>query len=369
VTRIAIATGGDPEDPSTWSGIPYGLKQGLASYGVETVGVGVALPRAAERLGLLVSGAVRRSRYDAWYTRGMEAARNAVAARRFRAAPTVDAAVVGGAEFRLPGEVPVAIWADLTVVQARRYHPVFARLSEGTFRAWRARQDQAYASAAGLAAASHWTAESMVRDHRADPVKVHVVGFGINRWAEERRGGWDEPRLLFVGREFERKNGPAVVRAFGRLREEHPGARLDLVGGHPRIDAPGVSGHSTLRLDVREESARLDELFARATAFVMPSVCEPFGIAYAEAGMSGVASIATSVGGAGTIVGDDGGILVDPADEGALLEAMRRLADPATARRMGAAARERAKRFTWEQVAGRMLRALGVERDDLPEPL
>ena len=369
MTRVAIAVGADPDDPYTWSGIPYGLAQGLHTWGVETAGLEVSLHPVVKQAGLIVSGAVRLSRWDAWYTRGMEATRNLVARRRFGRLPAVDAAVVGGADFSLPAGVPVAIWADLTVVQAREHHPVFQRLSDGTFRAWRARQDRAYRDAVGIAAASHWTAESMVRDHGADPAKVHVVGFGINRWAKERRGGWDAPRLLFVGREFERKNGPAVLRAFARLRERVPAAQLDVVGEHPRIDQPGVVPHGPLRLNVAEEAAKLDDLFGRATCFVMPSLCEPFGIAYAEAAMSGVPSIATAVGGARTILGEDGGLLVDPYDDGAIVAAMERLCDPAVAQRMGAAGRERAPLFRWEVVAGRMLRALGIHRDGLPDPL
>ena len=80
----------------------------------------------------------------------------------------------------------------------------------------------------------------------------------------------------------------------------------------------------------------------------MPSEVEPFGLAYIEAAVAGVPSIATSVGGAGTIVAEGTGLLVPPGDEEALLGAMRTLADPAVARRMGAAARERSRLFTWE---------------------
>jgi glycosyltransferase involved in cell wall biosynthesis len=75
------------------------------------------------------------------------------------------------------------------------------------------------------------------------------------------------------------------------------------------------------------------------------------------------------VGGAGTIIGTDGGRLVPPRDLRALEAAMLELADPATARRMGEAARARADRFTWDAVAGRMLRALalpGIDPDSLP---
>ena len=44
----------------------------------------------------------------------------------------------------------------------------------------------------------------------------------------------------------------------------------------------------------------------------------------------------------------------------ARLLCLRGLADPDTARRLGAAARERAELFTWQAVGERMLRALGL---------
>jgi glycosyltransferase involved in cell wall biosynthesis len=171
---------------------------------------------------------------------------------------------------------------------------------------------------------------------------------------------WSSPRFLFVGREWERKHGPTVLAAFASLRAERPDATLDLVGGHPAVRGEGVTGHGPLRPEVPEEAERVRSLFARATCFVMPSQVEPFGIVYVEAAAAGLPSIATSVGGAGTVVAEGTGLLVPPGDVGALLDAMRRLADGEVARRMGAAALERSRLFTWEQVGARVLAALGL---------
>ena len=85
------------------------------------------------------------------------------------------------------------------------------------------------------------------------------------------------------------------------------------------------------------EAARVRTLFAQATCFVMPSEVEPFGLAYIEAAAAGAPSIATSVGGAATIVAEGTGLLVAPGDGPALLAAMRTLADGEVARRMGEA--------------------------------
>jgi glycosyltransferase involved in cell wall biosynthesis len=309
---------------------------------------------------LALSAARRRSRVDAWYTPGQHALRSRVAARRLGA---VDGAVLMGAEFGLPEGTRYVTLSDLTLVQARATHPVFSRLSEPVFRAWDRRQRQVYERAVACCTASHWTAASLREDYGLPAEKVRVVGLGPNHEPAEGGSGeraWEMPRFLFVGREWERKHGPSVLAAFASLRVERPDARLDLVGGHPPVRGEGVTAHGALALDVPEEAGRVRDLFARATCFVMPSEVEPFGLAYIEAAAAGAPSIATSVGGAGTIVADGTGLLVPPGDGPALVAAMRTLADPDVARRMGAAARERSRLFTWERVGARLVAALGL---------
>ena len=62
----------------------------------------------------------------------------------------------------------------------------------------------------------------------------------------------------------------------------------------------------------------------------------------------------------------DGGVVVDPDDDEALFLEMRRLADPGTAARTGAAAKLRSELFTWPAVAGRLLRALDGVPSEAP---
>jgi glycosyltransferase involved in cell wall biosynthesis len=89
----------------------------------------------------------------------------------------------------------------------------------------------------------------------------------------------------------------------------------------------------------------------------MPSFSEASAIAYVEAAAAGLPSIGTTSGGSDYLIGD-GGVVVDPYDDDALLAAMLRLADPETAQRTGAAAKLRSELFTWPEVARRLLRAL-----------
>ena len=108
-----------------------------------------------------------------------------------------------------------------------------------------------------------------------------------------------------------------------------------------------------------DEKARADRLFAEATCFVMPSLHEPLGISYAEAGAAGIPAIGTSCGGAREVIGS-GGTTVDPLDEGQLVEAMRRFCDPSEAAAAGERARAHSQLYRWPRVGKRMLNALGI---------
>lgn len=284
---------------------------------------------------------------------------SSVAGRRaLRRAGRLDGIVQIGTGYTLGSDLPIATFEDMTVAQTRT-HPYigWAALPERAYRSRLARQQRIYEQSVACCLTSKWAAESVIRDYGISPEKVHVVGVGRNHNAPVVERDWSEPRFLFVGIDWPRKNGAGVLRAFASLRGEIPSARLDVVGGHPPLDAPGVTGHGVLRLDVPEQQQRLERLFAEATCFVMPSHYEALGIAYVEAAAAGLPSIGTKSGGSDYLIGD-GGLIVDPRDDEALLEAMRSLSDGKTAARLGAAAKRRSELFTWGEVGRRLVRAL-----------
>jgi glycosyltransferase involved in cell wall biosynthesis len=371
VKRIGVAFPGDPSRRATWSGTPAGVMRGLAAAGAEPVAIR-AEPRPLVRaLGanLIAAGylrprrdvrsALRRSRAAALASPGLAVLNSRAVPRRVRRAGPLDGIVQIGTGYTLPDDVLVATFEDMTVAQTRsQAYAGWDLLSTRAFHARVARQRRAYDQAVACCLTSRWAAESVIRDYGISPEKVHVVGLGHNLAAAAGRRDWEAQRFLFVGMDWERKNGAGVLRAFGRLRRELPRARLDLVGRHPDVEQPGVVGHGVLSADVDGRNERLEQLFAQATCFVLPSHSEASAIAYVEAAAAGLPSIGTVAGGSDYLIGD-GGLVVDPGDDDALLDAMLWLADPAVAARKGAAARRRSERFTWEAVGRRLLRALG----------
>lgn len=348
--------------PSSWSGIPAGLGRAFSELGFDVRFSDAEPPPPVVRGAKLWATVARGSRDRGMLAPEIRALRRTTARRRLDHRK-LDAVVQMGSDFGVPYHCALATYDDQTVAQLNRVYPIEDALGTRAFKAWVSEQAKIYRRAAACCAMSHWAGESIADDYGVDPERIHVVGAGRNYEPRPVDRDWTTPRFFFMGHDWERKNGALVVQAFRRVRERFPAAALDVVGGHPRLDVDGVVGHGPLDFRDPHERARAEALFEHATCFVMPSQCENFGIVYVEAGAAGVPSIGPSVGGASDAIGD-GGLLVDPTDEEALLDAMLRLCDPARASAMGASALERSRLFTWEAVARRIADALGLPVSD-----
>lgn len=153
----------------------------------------------------------------------------------------------------------------------------------------------------------------------------------------------DEPFILFFGDATVDKGAWHLADAYRRLEDPPPlvlvgRCYLDELKDRPGVHVTGAWPH---RLAI--------EALRRSLFTVAPSLWpEPFGIVALEASAAGKAVIASDIGGLRDIVVDgESGLLVPPDDRPALLAAMRRLiGDEGLRDRLGAAARERAARFS-----------------------
>ena len=186
----------------------------------------------------------------------------------------------------------------------------------------------------------------------------------------------DRPSVVFVGRITRQKGIEHLLVAAASI---DPSAQLVLfhsapdtaeVGREMRARAAELAERrgSVLWLEEVIPRRELVQVFTHATAFVCPSVYEPFGLVNAEAMACETAVVASAVGGIPEIVADgETGVLVpfeaaasgnpvDPAQFASDLAAgvNRLLAEPEVARAMGAAGRARVlEHFSWPAIAAR----------------
>jgi glycosyltransferase involved in cell wall biosynthesis len=379
---VCLTIAGDANDSASFSGAPASLLRGFHQTGLPVEPISTELSPSAQRLLInvltfgfldsrrLVSAvrstgsfrlAFRVAKPRLLPSRELTWIRSFVVTRRLAQRPVPERMVKFGSEYWLPAGSDYVTLDDATIIQLWREYPYPWMLEAGarSLRRMVARQRKMFQRARACCVLNRWAAKSVVEDYDVDPSRVHVVGTGPNRDMPHTRRDWAIPHFLFVGKDFDRKNGGMVLAAFSDVRAHHPDATLDLVGNHPPVSQPGVTGHGFLRLDTAGDVLRLNSLFAKATCLVMPSLLEPTGNVHAEALAAGLGSIGTTSGGVDMVIGDSG-VTVAPDDRDALTDSMAVFCDPAVAQEFGRRAANRAPLFTWAAVAERVIRALDL---------
>ena len=184
--------------------------------------------------------------------------------------------------------------------------------------------------AAAVIVNSRWLADRLVQRVPAAREKIEIVDLGVDleefspQPADAARAelGWegDGPAFLCVGSLIERKNVIRLADAFERLGR----GRLAFVGDGPLRGA--LEGRDRVRLAGRVSHAEVARWYAASDVLCQPSMMEPFGQAAIEAMAMERSVVATRIGGPPEFVTEDAGVLVDPADTGALTAALERAA-------------------------------------------
>ncbi|MBX5442866.1 MAG: glycosyltransferase [Solirubrobacteraceae bacterium] len=201
--------------------------------------------------------------------------------------------------------------------------------------------------------------DDLVQRIGIDPKLIHVAYLGVepDQFHEGRRA--EEPTLLYLGRLKQYKRIEVAL----DVLEGVPGARLEIAGTgdwreviEREIEQRGLQDRVTMHGFVPEEMK--PELYGRAWLNLTASSAEGWCLTVMEAAACGTPSAALRVGGlAESVVDGETGVLADTPEE--LTEKVRELvADPRRRDEMGAAAKARARGFTWENTARANLEVL-----------
>ena len=207
---------------------------------------------------------------------------------------------------------------------------------------------------------SKWLARSFIEDFDVNARKVIPVGAGINlpRIMEPAEKNAGNHKILFVGVDFERKGGQVLLDAFSNVRKKIRGVELNIVGpAHIENLPDGARCLGRISKQTDEGLDKLLKLYSEASIFVLPSLYEPFGIAFAEAMAHKLPCIGSSICAMPEII-DEGvnGFLVEPNNSKSLEDRiLMLLGDNSLRESMGEAAyRKYYNNYRWDIVTGKI---------------
>lgn len=302
--KIDIYARGDPRDEQTWSGIPRETANTFERLGVMGNAYNVVpfdnhflthLPyyrfgADTDENSTTGLGSIRNQHPH--FRRCIERKTEKV----YRENPKPDAILMtGDGDFARIERTPYFVYTDVTMQSILDFRSemgttyLFDQYSDSLLRKRRPFESEVYRNAAGVFVASDWIADSVREAVVDDPETVHSVGFG-HRYSiadvDETviDGRFEDPEVLFVGRDGQRKGIDLLIDAYRQLDEET--LKLTLVTDVSELSRglirfcerdPNVELHDSIFGD------ELSLLYERASAFVMPSRFEPWGKVFFEA--------------------------------------------------------------------------------------
>ena len=215
---------------------------------------------------------------------------------------------------------------------------------------------------------SQFMVDEVVHAFQLPAGKVHLVPNGVDAevWAPPTPApprGRDGPLVVAWGRVQYEKGFQTLVEAAARLHHDVPGLRVVIAGRGSYLDelrhlahVHGV-GH-LVEFPGFVSDPDLRTLLHRASAVVIPSLYEPFGIVALEALASGAPLVAAATGGLVEILQGTGAAQLYPAgDVDALVHHLRRVVTDTTsaARAQSAGAALVRDHYSWDAIAAATL--------------
>jgi len=191
----------------------------------------------------------------------------------------------------------------------------------------------------GLIAISREVKDHLIVDFKLEGERISVINNGIDlqgfgdfsarKKFRETLGIGEAPLIGIVARLSDVKGHTYLFKAMRNVVKSFPTARL-LVVGEGKMKEALVKEADDLAIKDNilflPQVGGTENVLAAMDVFVMPSLQEGLGLALMEAMAQGLAVVGSAVGGIKTLIKDGvNGLLVEPADQAALAEAITRL--------------------------------------------
>ena len=194
-------------------------------------------------------------------------------------------------------KAPIVLISDTTFALFKDY----AGFSESYSRLALKTERLAFEAVDFIVFASEWARKYAVETCGLPIGKTTVIEFGANLPTPTSNTvkTFEECRLLFVGRDWERKGGNIALNTFQELCRRGLSCQLSIVGCTPpyEIKDERIRIFPYLDKEKNTDQELLQALYAEAHVLIFPTKFDAFGIVICEASAYGVPTIAPNVGG------------------------------------------------------------------------
>jgi glycosyltransferase involved in cell wall biosynthesis len=217
-------------------------------------------------------------------------------------------------------EAPKILFHDTTFIQLLDYYSPRAELAAETIRSAIALDALALKTCDHAIYSSQWAAKSAIEDCGALPDRVSVAATGASLPSCPTRNdletsltqrGTGSMRLLFVGRNWNRKGGSIAVAVAAEIECRGIPVELYVVGCKPEGALPPfVRVVEELDKKVTDQRERLYALYRQCDFFILPTRAEAVAIAFSESAAFGLPVMTTDTGGVTQAVQHDWGLVL-----------------------------------------------------------
>lgn len=246
--------------------------------------------------------------------------------------------------------IPHFVYTDHTA-KASHLYPGYNLKKESYSQEWLDCEKSLYDNATINFTMSSDISHSMINEYGCDQSKVVCAYVAPNAEVpndiEITKDKYTHPHILFVGKEWEAKGGPTLLKAFIKVSKLYPEIKLTIVGCAPDISIPNCN------VVGRVPVTKVGEYFANASIFCLPTPREAFGIVFLEAMAYYLPVIGTNIGAIPEfIIEDKNGFLSEVNDvDGFAKNIIKLIESPEKCKQFGEFGHElRIKKYTWENV-------------------
>lgn len=380
--KICMASSQDITDPRSWSGTPYSLYCALQAYPqneITTVNLAAYRTPFSERVNMLqhldlTASLHARKPVSRLGVASLNPLHSSILRRIVRHSDA-DVLLEFGGFMPSSDFPPYYIYSDSTHdlsldFYAQQGHLPFGRRESDLDDLRRAAEHvrPIYQKAQGILCMSQWMADSLIHTTGVPAERVHVVYAGSNWHGQpkpERKTARTLPetgriQLLLTGVSYLGKGVDLAVAATELLnRESDIQYTLHVCGLREDFPHPDcVVNHGFV------DKPTLSKLLTECDLFVLPSRFDCFGIAFTEAMAYGLPCIGRNICAMPEIIdaGQNGELVTgdDPEELASLIQKICGSAD--RYHRYSESALEKAKRFTWENVAASIMQCIEKDR-------